>query len=150
MSTVAVIRSRHPDVSERTMRRIQRESSEIGLAHIQKSFLQKHFKRSAVSTYPEQYGMLSDKLRRRRDKQPLVVSGLTRQIALSGSPSFTGRGDRRKMIIRGLPRYFYMNRNYKPGNFHKQQALEAVTDGEIEEIVKIIDGELGKRLAATI
>lgn len=150
MSTVATIRSKHPDVSERNMRKVQREASEIGLAHIQKAFLPKHFKRTATSHYPDHYGMLYEKLKANPKKRPLVKTGLTQKITLAGTPSFTGRGDRRKMIIKGLPRYFYMRRGWKPGMFHKQNALEAVNGQEIDEVVTIIDSELTKRIAASI
>lgn len=150
MPVVATIRSRHPDVSQAAMLRMQREAADTGLGSIQKKFLPRHFLRTATQYYPEQYGMLYDKLRRNPTKQPLVKTGLTRAITLNGTPSFTGAGNRRKMIIHGLPRYFYMLRNYQPGGFHKQRALEAINDQEIAEVVTIIDTQLTALLKASI
>lgn len=145
MSTVAaVIRMRHPDVSERNMRRIQKQSSDEALRLIQKDFLPRHFLRSAVSRYPDAYGMIREKLRKDPRKQPLVKTGLVRNLVLNGTPSFTGAGNRRKMILRGLPRYFYQTRNYQPGRFHKQSALEEMTDDERDAVIRAADKSISE------
>lgn len=166
--TAAVVRINRPDISPRALARYNRQASDAALDHLQQHFLPRHFKRSAVQHYPDEYNK-TVYLRRRtgddsrtdnriplprflqiiRTKQPLVKTGLTRQIALHGEHKKSGRSDRRSLTLTGLPRYFFFTRNLAPGRFHKVEALNAVSDAEAAELTDLLDAHVNKLLAAS-
>lgn len=165
MTTLAVIRTKKPAVSARALKQAQREASDAALRHYQKHFIPLHFRRSAVNRYPEAYSgtvylrrrsgdqtRTTDRVELRqfltilRTKRPLVKTGLTERIASNAEHTFRGRADNRRMILRGLPRYFYQRRNHGPGRFDKVKALNAVSPAEGEVIIKRLDAHLTKLL----
>lgn len=86
--------------------------------------------------------------RNKPSKLPLVASGQLRAAVISGSATFTGAAESRKMSI---PTPFYVD-FWKPGQFHKKSALAAVTPEEdaafgqaaSTELQRLLDAELGR------
>lgn len=131
-NVITTVSIKHPDVRPRTIRRYTRIAIDAGLQLIPDEFLQFHFKRSAVSRYGGEYAKISDKLRKRPTKRPLVKTGMLRAAALNAQPRFVGAADRRKMRLPGMPKYVYYN---KPGTFHKVRAMQQINPDEHNQIV---------------
>jgi len=69
---------------------------------------------------------------------PLVDTGLTRRMVVSGSPTFSRPVSRRRMTL-AVPRYMKYS---PPDQYNKEQALKAVTDAEVQAFAKAVETAL--------
>lgn len=69
---------------------------------------------------------------------PLVDTGLTRRMVVSGSPTFSRPVSRRRMTL-AVPRYIKYS---PPEQYNKEQAIKAVTDAEVQAFAAAVERAL--------